>query len=456
MNTENVDKYDKEYAKNMVRKYMPLVTVVVTAAVCIIIFYFCVKRYTGLKDGIDTLMRVFQPILFGFVMAFLMNPIMMSLEKPFQNFFLKRGGTITKVKKNVRVITSVLSLIILVGVVSVFLWAVIPEFISTVTFLVNNLTTQIGGVLDWANEITGGRFETQIMSVKNDEAINNAIDKGLSFVQGYLNLDKQEEMIKTVTSWGYGLGRLAVNLIIGCFVSVYVLMEKEKFKGQAKKLVYAFFSPAVGNEIMEFARKTNDVFYGFIIGKIIDSIIIGFICYFGMTILGLPYRLLTSVIVGVTNIIPVFGPYIGAVPTVIIIFLTEPRLGIYFMIFVLVLQQFDGNLIGPKILGDSTGISTFWVVVSIVVGGGLFGFMGMLLGVPTMAMIYYLVGRISNVLLKKRKLPVNTGEYIELDHIDDKSNQMVKKDPEKVARRRVEATPKFLRQKKDRDSDEKN
>ena len=454
METENKEKYNKEYAKNMVRKYMPLVAVVVTAAVFIIIFYFCVKRYTGLKAGIDKLFFVFQPVLFGFIMAFLMNPIMMFLEKPFQNFFLKRGGKAATVKKNVRIITSVLSLIILVGVVSFFLWAVIPEFINTVTFLVNNLTKQIGGVLDWANDITKGKYEDSIMSVKNDEAINNAIDKGLAYVQGYLKLDKQEELIKTVTSWGYGFGKLIINLIIGFFVSVYVLMEKEKFKGQAKKTIYGFFSPQVGNEIMGVFRKTNDIFYGFIIGKIIDSIIIGIICYIGMIILGLPYKVLTSVIIGVTNIVPVFGPYIGAVPTVIIIFLTEPRQGIVFLIFVLVLQQFDGNLIGPKILGDSTGISTFWVVVSIVVGGGLFGFLGMLLGVPTMALIQYLMGRVTGRLLKKRNLPTVTDEYIELDHIDPKDQALIPKDPVKVAQRKAEATPKFLRQKKDRNSDE--
>ncbi len=448
MDTEKSELYDKEYAKNMVRKYMPLVAVVVTAAVFIIIFYFCVKRYAGLKDAMDKVVSVFSPILIGFVMAFLMNPIMTFFEKPFQKFFLKRGKRPAVILKNVRIIAAVLSLVVLVGVVGFFVWAVVPELINTVTFLVNNLTKQIGGVLDWANEITGGRYEKSIMSVKNDEAINNALEKGLTFVQGYLNLDKQEELIKTVTTWGYGIGRLVVNLLIGCFVSVYVLLEKEKFKGQGKKMVYGFFSPAVGNEIMDVLRKIHDVFYGFIIGKIIDSIIIGIICYIGMVAFGMPYKVLTSVIIGVTNIIPVFGPYIGAVPTVIIIFLTEPRMGIYFLIFVLVLQQFDGNLIGPKILGDSTGISTFWVVVAIVVGGGLFGFMGMLLGVPTMAVIYYIVGKIDRGLLKKRGLPIGTGKYIELDHVDVDTNKLVPKDPEKEAIRKHEATPRFLRQKK--------
>jgi predicted PurR-regulated permease PerM len=131
------------------------------------------------------------------------------------------------------------------------------------------------------------------------------------------------------------------------------------------------------------------------------------------------------VIIGVTNIIPVFGPYIGAVPTVIIIFLTEPMQGIYFLIFVIILQQVDGNIIGPKILGDSTGLSSFWVVVAIVVGGGLFGFPGMLLGVPTMALLYYLIGRFSKYLLRKRNLPVETEDYVNLERVDLQSNTMI-------------------------------
>ena len=144
-----------------------------------------------------------------------------------------------------------------------------------------------------------------------------------------------------------------------------------------------------------------------------------------MQILRMPYPLLVSVIIGVTNIIPVFGPYIGAVPTVIIIFLTEPMQGIYFLIFVIILQQIDGNIIGPKILGDSTGLSSFWVVVAIVVGGGLFGFAGMLLGVPTMALIYYLVGRFAKYLLRKRNLPEDTEDYINLQCIDVEKGELI-------------------------------
>nr|MCR4798648.1 AI-2E family transporter [Lachnospiraceae bacterium] len=248
---------------------------------------------------------------------------------------------------------------------------------------------------------------------------------------------------------GYGIGKFIVNIIIGIFVSVYVLMEKEKFKGQVKKLIYGVFSPHHGNTIMEVLRKANDIFFGFIIGKIIDSFIIGIICYVVMCLIGMPYAVLTSVIIGVTNIIPVFGPYIGAIPTVIIIFLTDPWMGIYFLIFVLILQQIDGNLIGPKILGDSTGISSFWVVLAIVVGGSLFGFMGMLLGVPTMALIYYIIGRMSNFLLRKRQLPEDTDRYLDLDHVDEETGKLITKDPEEEQKKERRKAPKFVKKKEE-------
>ena len=163
------------------------------------------------------------------------------------------------------------------------------------------------------------------------------------------------------------------------FRSVYLLIGKETFVGQGKKIVYAVLPSKYGNVVIHTMRITNQMFGGFVSGKILDSVIIGVICYVGLMILGMPYSLLVAVIVGVTNVIPFFGPFIGAVPSFILIALAEPVKGLYFLIFVLALQQVDGNIIGPKILGDSTGLSSFWVVFAILVGGGLFGFMGMLL-----------------------------------------------------------------------------
>ncbi|MCR5546015.1 MAG: AI-2E family transporter [Lachnospiraceae bacterium] len=443
------EKYDKEYAQSMVRRFLPLAIVAIVAAVGIIIFYFCVKRYAGLKEGLDVITTALFPIIIGFVLAFLMNPMMMVFERKILPFFLKKSKNELRTRKNVRILTTLISMIILWGIIILFFVSVLPELYNTIAYLVNHIMEQIYGVLDWANEITGGRYEEQILGAKNDEKIMTGINNVVELAKSYFNVEDQDQLIELVTSVGLGVGRFIVNILIAIFVSVYVLLEKEKFKGQAKKLVYGFFPTKAGNVVMEVLRKTNDIFYGFIIGKIIDSFIIGVICYVVMQIIDMPYPLLTSVIIGVTNIIPVFGPYIGAIPTVIIIFLTEPRMGIYFLIFVLILQQIDGNLIGPKILGDSTGISSFWVVFAIVVGGSLFGFLGMLLGVPTVAVIYYICGRISRFLLRKRKLPEDTGDYIDLDHVDEKTLRLIPKDPEKEAARQKAKTPKFLKKKEE-------
>ena len=189
-------------------------------------------------------------------------------------------------------------------------------------------------------------------------------------------------------------------------------MTKEKFIGQAKKIIYAIFRPRYGNVVMEVGRKADEVFGGFFIGKIIDSLIIGCICFVSLAILRMPYVALVSVIVGVTNIIPFFGPYIGAIPSAILIFLVDPMKGIYFIIFIIVLQQVDGNVIGPKILGNTTGLSPFWVIFAILLFGGSFGVIGMLFGVPIFAVLYYIIKQVVEHVLKRRHLPEETDEYI--------------------------------------------
>ena len=177
--------------------------------------------------------------------------------------------------------------------------------------------------------------------------------------------------------------------------------------------------------IIKVIRKANDIFGGFITGKILDSLIIGLICYIGCVILRIPSAILVAVIVGVTNVIPVFGPFIGAVPSIFLVIIQSPIHALYLLIFIIVLQQVDGNIIGPKILGSSTGLSTFWVMFAILLGGGVFGFMGMLLGVPIFGIIYYIIKEIVNYILKKKKLSTDTRKYINLEKIDKKTNEMV-------------------------------
>lgn len=396
----------------------------VFATCVVILFYFLLRNSRSVSTALDYFNKVLQPIFIGFVMAFLMNPIMCFFEKRFYKIFIRVCKTEVGAKKGNRALSTILALIIFVGILVFIVGSIVPNLISTIIYLANHIEEQIAAVLDWCNVITKGNYEEALMKAK-DNNIGDLVDQGLAFVDQYIDYD-ETDMMSMVTTSVLSVGKFVVNIIIGMFVSVYVLLSKETFKAQTKKLVCGIFAPKYSNIILEISRKSGDIFYGFIIGKIIDSAIIGAICYIGCLIMSMPYPVLVSVIVGVTNIVPVFGPYIGAVPTVIIIFLTEPMKGIYFLIFILILQQIDGNVIGPKILGDSTGISSFWVVFAVVVGAGFFGVGGMIVAVPIVAIIYYIISRVSDYLVEKRGLPKDTSEYILMDYIDADTNRLIK------------------------------
>jgi predicted PurR-regulated permease PerM len=430
--------FDEKLRRKKLRGY-------VISACLVVLFYFLLQNNERVSQIFDHLFNVVQPILIGFVMAFLMNPIMVFFENRFEKLFLKLFKKEDTAKQVNRVVSSLIALVIFAGVVIFIVATVLPNLINTVIYLANHIEDQIAAVLDWCNVVTKGRYENVLMQAK-DNKIGDILEQGLDLLEKYIGYD-QSKMMTTITSSVISAGKLVINIIVGVFVSIYVLMSKEIFKGQSKKLICGIFRPHYANIILEVGRRSGDIFYGFIIGKIIDSIIIGCICYIGCLIMNMPYPVLVSVIIGVTNIIPVFGPYIGAVPTVAIIFLTEPKKGIYFLIFILILQQIDGNIIGPKILGNTTGITSFWVVFAVVVGAGYFGIGGMIIAVPIVAIIYYIVGRAARHMVVSRGLPENTEDYISLDHIDLEANTLVPYSPEtheqdKKTRRRGMHRPK--------------
>lgn len=424
----------EKYQENP-KKLIFQISLAAVLSVCIIItFYFCIARYEGLKIGLDALGMIIQPFVIGFCMAFLMNPIMKAIEKPINKLITKKWkDTKKKTRKQMtamkasRIISSIFSLIILLAIIALCLLLIIPDTYKTVKDLSENLGDQFISMLDGFNKLTEYRFSAQVSEIKNSK-FSELVRELIIWIVDYFNLGNFES-ISSIASGVFSVGRVIVNVIIGIFVSVYALIYKDVFRGQCKKIIYGIFKKNQANAIMDVARKTNDVFYGFIIGKIIDSAIIGVLCYIGCLILKMPYPLLVSVIVGITNVVPVFGPYFGAIPTVLLIFITSPIKGITFLIFIIVLQQIDGNFIGPKILGESTGISVIWVIIAIVIGGGLFGFMGMLLGVPTMAVIYYIFGKVFKKLVEKKNLSGNTKDYVELNHVDLETNEMINNDP---------------------------
>ena len=400
---------DKKQSSHIIHKYVP-------AALLVILFYFLIDRFTGFLSIVSAFMDILQPVFLGLAIAFLANPIMMFFERLLSRFLIRENKKpnrwkLKRKKDFIRGICAVLAVTLLVAIVAAFAVQILPQFIETVQYLINHLYEKIVGVIDWADELTGYAFADVMEAARTDGRIYVWIDTAEKWIRDYLNLT-EDNLASTLTEYSLHFGRIIVNVLIGIFIAIYMLISKETFKGHSKRFVAASFRPDIAEFILDVSRRGNQIFYGFIIGKIIDSIIIGIICWIGMTILGLNYSLLCSFIVGVTNVIPVFGPYIGALPTVILLFVTDPPQGIIFLIYILVLQQVDGNLIGPKILGDSTGISPFWVIFAIVVGGGLFGFLGMLLGVPTIALLLYILDQITIRRCKEKNLPEKPADYV--------------------------------------------
>ena len=416
----NVDS-DKQKNQADMKKYAQIAFVAFVTFCCCILFFFFIYRYNGFASYWQKLMGILQPIIMGFVIAYLTNPIMMFLEKHLLTFLRPRMKSEKKAKKTARTLGTVGALLFFVLMIFLLLDMMIPELIKSVQNLVTSLPKEANDFVAWIQDVLSGDSKlaellgTGVFSM-TDYVENLIQGEFLPMVNKYFS--SITTGVITITTGVFGVLRVFFNFVVGLVIAIYLLLGKETFIGQGKKMVYTLFSPKQGNRVIHVVRVTDKMFGGFISGKILDSAIIGVICYIGLVIMGIPYSLLVAVIVGVTNVVPFFGPYVGAAPSFVLIALAEPVKGLYFLIFIVVLQQIDGNIIGPKILEESTGLSSFWVVFAILVGGGLFGFLGMLLGVPAFAVIYYLIREIAAYILRRRRLPEDTREYIQMKNVD--------------------------------------
>ena len=379
-------------------------TIFLVIAACIIL-YFAFLRADTLFSVAGTIIEILKPIIYGFAIAYLLNPIVKETDKyllPVLRKKIKKEKDGTAIFQGGR-----------------------PELFHSIRNLMETLPGQLNSGIEAIENL---QKEQSTMGLLLGNILNHASETLQNWIQTDL-LRQMNIWMTNITTGAMNVLSEVFNFLVGCIVSVYMLFSKELFAAQMKKILYGVMSIEHANMTLHITRKSNEIFGGFIIGKIIDSAIIGVLCFLGLTLLDMPYILLVSVIVGVTNVIPFFGPYIGAIPSAILIALADPIKGIYFLIFILALQQLDGNVIGPKILGDSTGLSAFWVVFSILLGGGLFGFVGMIAGVPTFAVIYYIVKMVVEQKLEKKKMPADTEAYGRVEYLDDNGTfQYVKDD----------------------------
>jgi len=410
----------KEKANWNIRPYLAVALTSFLVVCLSILFFFLIYRYNGFAAGWNKFTVILQPIIIGFGIAYLINPIMKFFEKYLIKWIEPKMKKKKKAQKLCRTIATLGALAVFIFIIVILLVMLIPQLIESIQGVAITLPEEAQNLINKTNKY-----------LSEDSQAANFLEDTLLHITNYLRdwamddlLPKSNTYLTSITNGLISAVKIFVNIIVGLIVSVYFLLGKETFIGQFKKLTYAVFKPKRANIIIETARKSNEIFGGFISGKILDSAIIAAICYIVLLIMKMPYPILVSVIVGVTNVIPFFGPYIGAIPSFIIIVLSNPIQGLYFLIMIFILQQVDGNIIGPNILGDSTGLSPFWVIFAILVGGGLFGFVGMLLGVPIFAVIYYIFQKIIGYFLRRKKLPEESNIYIDVEKVDAKTNKL--------------------------------
>lgn len=405
--------------KKFTNKYMKwglTALIVLILAICFICLIF---KGQAIRAGFDVILRVIMPVIDGLIIAFIATPVMNWIEEKLL-FPMCRKLNINaekpKIKKKLRAGSVLLTFLFIGLVVYSFFSIVIPELAMSIQSIVTRFPTYINNLIDLTEKLLADNpdVEAYIEGLLDtySKDLDNFLDKSVMPTINTFILSASKGVI--------GMLKSLYNLVIGLIISLYILSGKEKFASQAKKICYALFDRPAANQIISACRFTNKTFIGFLGGKIADSAIIGVLCFFGTSVLKIPYAVLISVIVGVTNIIPFFGPYIGAIPSALLVLMINPGKCIPFILFILALQQLDGNVIGPKILGESTGLSGFWVIFSITFFGGLWGVAGMVVGVPLFAVLYAGISYMINRFLDKKALSTNTLDYEKLDYIDEK------------------------------------
>ena len=381
----------------------------------ILLFYDTIFGSHALVAFVLKLMKAVQPVLYGAFMAYLLAPVVNFFElRPFASVSrrpLPKETHQQRISKGVRAVSILLTWALIAVMAYVLFSILIPELHKSLLQLLANIETYYRTVSGWVQHLLETNPALEKWATAQMEHYYNDL---LNWVK--TDLLPQATTLMGMVSGGVFSGVYSVvsffsDLLVGVIVSVYFLATKETCAAHARKMVYSLFSEKHVYWVLRGSARVDAIFAGFVRGKLLDSLIIGILCFLGCSILKMPYTPLISVIVGVTNIIPFFGPFLGAIPSTFLILLVSPMKAVYFVIFVLALQQLDGNVIGPKILGDKTGLSSLWVIIAILVGGSFFGLAGMFFGVPVCACLYSLVTFLVEVRLKEKDLPVNTEAY---------------------------------------------
>ena len=429
------------------------ISVIVSAVAIMLIFNF-----EKVSEKLTFFTTVATPLIIGVFCAYLLNPLMMKLENGL--FGKWAGSDSAKVRGRARGFSLTLTMVLVLAALLLMILLVIPQLVTNIIAIFNNMDSYIATVRGFIEKILGDYPQIA-------EFLGNPLDDFSKFITGIWNQYSNELLgfAGNVANGVWAVIDTLKNVFIGLTLSVYLLAKKEMFVGQSKKLVFAFVKADRAQRFLGVCREASKKFLGSIVGKIIEAFIVAMFVFIGCTIMRMPYAPLIAVIMFVFNLIPFIGPFIGCIPCCLLLLLSEnPINALWFAIFEMILQTLDGNVIAPWILGDSTGLPAVWILISIIIGGGLFGMLGMLLGVPVCAVIYMLFKDFVESKLRKRKLPQHTDQYvgsvdyITADYVYDESETEPSPEPvitaklpfrEMVRRKRVEISKKHRERDKD-------
>lgn len=372
---------------------------IVTFCICLFIYKF-INNWKETQERISGIFSMLTPFLLAFLIAYFINPLIRRIDKILARLLKNRWTRLH------RVLSLVLSYVILIGFISLVLTFVIPQIGASIMELVGQAPTMYSGIEQGVNDFIAEHPDMNL------EAIQQFVDQNLPNIFEYAQ-NFMSSIVPLIYNAGISIINWIINIILAFVISCYLMWDKPNLLRAIKRIIYALLSEKKADKVIEIIKKCNAIFSSFIIGKAIDSLIIGILCFILMCILGLPYAVLISVIVGITNMIPYFGPFIGAIPGALLLLIISPQQALIFIIMVFLLQQFDGSILGPKILGDSTGLQPIWIIFAITVGGYTAGVVGMFLGVPFTAVIAYLLNSIVDYVLKRRHLSEGIAQSLE-------------------------------------------
>lgn len=353
--------------------------------------------------------EILKPFLYGMVFAYLLAPLCNKIEEKLFQFFPKAKA---KARRFICFIAIVISLCVAIAVIWLIIMMIIPQVWDSVMKIIQMVPQKLIVVNNWIEHMLENQPELQAYFEEFSSQAESNIDS-------LLNVDtiqKVQSIINSLSVQLFGVLGVVKNIFLGLLISAYLLGSRKLFGAQAGLILHGVFSDKWAKIIEEEIRYTDKMFNGFLVGKIIDSAIIGLLCFAGTSIMGFEAPAFISVIIGITNIIPFFGPFIGAIPCGLLLLLENPMHCLYFIIFIFVLQQLDGNVIGPKILGNTTGVSSFWVLFAILLFGGMWGVVGMVIGVPLFAVIYDIIRKLVYRGLRKHKRESMITDYEEKYH----------------------------------------